>query len=167
MSIDLIVALVTLLGTLIVLIWNIIDRNRSSFEDRMSQATEFLTGHTQRRSAGIAIISGSQRRLGKRRTATWRTAMILLLCTQAIYLLEQSRQGSRPDEILNMRRIIELLIGFNFQSSEQVQGAKLAQRIKDDLEGTSKSSKGLDHDEVQKVLTQSPVIKKWLTSQDL
>ncbi len=90
MSVDLIVALVTLLGTLIVLIWNIIDRSRSSFEDRMSQATEFLTGHTQRRSAGIAIISGSRGRLVRRRAATWRTAMILLLCTQAIYLLEQS-----------------------------------------------------------------------------
>lgn len=61
MSVDLIVALVTLLGTLIVLVWNVIDRSRSSFEDRMSQATEFLTGHTQRRSAGIAITLRSAR----------------------------------------------------------------------------------------------------------
>jgi hypothetical protein len=59
MSVDLIVAVITLLGTLIVLIWNVIDRSRSSFEERMSQATEFLTWETQRRSAGIAIISGS------------------------------------------------------------------------------------------------------------
>jgi len=61
---------------------------------------------------------------------------------------------------------MELLIGFNFQSSEQVEGTKLAQRIKDDLEGTSKPLKGLDHNEVLKVLTQSPAINKWLKPQD-
>ncbi len=162
MSVDLVVALITLLGTLIVLIWNIIDRSRSSFEERMSQATEFLTGKTQRRSAGIAIISGYSRRLTRRRKTTWRTAMILLLCTQAIYLLEQSGQGSRPDEILNLRRILELLLGFNFQSAKQVEITMLAQRIKDDLEGVNKSSKGLGRDEVRKMVTQSPTINKWV-----
>jgi len=128
----------------------------------MSQATEFLTGHTQRRSAGIAIISASRSRLTRRRGATWRTAMILLLCTQAIYLLEQSGEGSRPDEILNLRRIVELLLGFSFQSSEQVDIAMLAQRIQSVLKGTSKPSKGLDQVKVREMLAQSPAIKEWV-----
>jgi len=161
MSADLIVALITLLGTLMVLIWNIIDRSRSSFEARMSQATEFLTGQTQRRSAGIAIISGFNRRLLRRRETTWRIAMILLLCAQAVYLLEQSDQGGRPDEILNLRRILELLLGFSFQSAEQVEITMLAQRIKSDLESASKSSKGLNREEVRMMATQSPIISEW------
>jgi hypothetical protein len=162
MSVDLIVALITLLGTLIVLIWNVIDRSRSSFEERMSQATEFLTGQTQRRSAGIAIISGSSRRLVRRRETSWRIAMILLLCAQAIYLLEQSDQGSRPDEILNLRRILELLLGFGFQSAEQAEITMLAQRVKIDLEGANKSSKGFNRDEVRMMAAQSLAINEWV-----
>jgi hypothetical protein len=77
MNVDLIVALVTLAGTLVVLIWNIIDRRQSEFDARMSQATELLTGKTQRRSAGIAIIEGAKDRL--RRRGMWRTERILLL----------------------------------------------------------------------------------------
>jgi hypothetical protein len=161
-TVDVIVALFTLLGTLIVLTWNIIDRSRSSFEDRMSKATDFLTGGTQKRSAGIAIISGSRRRLTKRREVTWRTAMILLLCTQAIYLLEESGEGNRPDEILNLRRIIELLIVFNLQSLDQAEIAMLVQRVKDDLRGTSKPSRGLDQAEIKKMITKSPAISEWL-----
>jgi hypothetical protein len=161
MNVDLIVALVTLLGTLIVLTWNIIDRSRSSFEERMSKATDFLTGGTQKRSAGIATISSSRKRLARHREVAWRTAIILLLCTQAIYLLEQSDEGDRPDEILNLRRIVELLIAFNFQSSEQVEGAMLAKRIKNDLQGASKRPGGLDRTQVKKMTTESPIIGEW------
>lgn len=164
MTADLTVALVTLLGTMIVLIWNAIDRNRSSFEDRMSQATDFLTGSTQRRSAGIAIISASRKRLGRRREVTWRTAMVLLLCTQAIYLLEQSGQGKRPDEIVNLRRIIELLIVFNRQTSGYTEATMLAQRVKNDLHGSIKLSTGLDQAELRKMVAQSPAIDKWIRS---
>lgn len=162
MTVEVVVALITLLGTLIVLSWNIIDRSRSSFEDRMSQATDFLTGGTQKRSAGIAVISGSRRRLARRREVEWRIAMTLLLCTQAIYLLEQSGEGNGPDEILNLRRIIELLLTFNSQLLEQTEVAVLAQRIKDDLRGARKPSRGLDQAEIKIMITKSPAISEWL-----
>jgi hypothetical protein len=163
-TVDLTVALVTLLGTLIVLTWNIIDRSRSSFEDRMSIATDFLTGGTQKRSAGIAIISSSRARLSGHREVAWRTAIVLLLCTQAIYLLEQSGEGDRPDELLNLRRIIELLITFDSRPSGKDESAVLVMRIKDDLRGVSELSRGLNRAQVERMITGSPAISKWLGS---
>lgn len=161
MTVDVIVASVTLLGTLIVLIWNIIDRGQSSFEERMSQATDLLTGGTQKRSAGIAIISSFKIRIARRRATSWRTAITLLLCTQAIYLLEQSKEGGRPDELLNLRRIIELLITFNFHSPDQHEIAELAARIKNDLQGAGKISQCLNEAKIDAVI-KSPAICAWL-----
>jgi hypothetical protein len=161
-TVDVIVALVTLLGTMIVLIWNIIDRGQSSFEERMSQATDLLTGGTQKRSAGIAIIASFRIRLARRRATSWRTAMTLLLCTQAIYLLEQSRDGDRPDELLNLRRIIELLIAFNFHSPNQYEIAVLAARIKGDLQGVGKLSQCLNRAKIDAIIAKSPAICAWL-----
>ena len=162
MTIDVIVALITLLGTLAVLTWNTIDRSQSSFEKRMSQAADFLTGGTQKRSAGIAIISSSRRRLTKSRETAWRTAMASLLCMQAIYLLEQSGEGDRPDEVLNLRRIIELLIAFDLQSPELVEASMLAERIKNDLKDTAKFSRGLNRAQIKGMIASSPAISEWL-----
>jgi hypothetical protein len=93
LSTDVIVALPTMVGTLAVLIWNVLDRRRSAFDAQMRQAADFLTGQTQPRSAGIAIIEGARVRLLVRRESAWRTAIIGLLCTQALYQLERSEQG--------------------------------------------------------------------------
>lgn len=160
MNVDLIVALVTLAGTLIVLIWNFIDRSQSAFDDRMSQATELLTGRTQRRSAGIAIIEGSKNRLRKRRA--WRTAMVGLLCTQAIYLLEWSEQGRRSDEILNLKRIMRLLIDLKDISPGQAEIAEIGQRIKDDISSDKERTRGLDRSEIKKMIYGSRVIGDWV-----
>ena len=162
MTIDVIVALITLIGTLAVLTWSIIDRSQSSFEERMSQATDFLTGGTQKRSAGIAIISSSRTRLAKKRETAWRAAMASLLCTQAIYLLEQSGEGDRPDEVLNLRRIIELLIRFDLQSPELAEASMLAERIKNDLKDTAKFPSGLNRAQVKGIVDSSPAISRWL-----
>jgi hypothetical protein len=160
MNVDLIVALVTLVGTLAVLIWNIIDRRRSAFDDQMSQATDFLTGKTQRRSAGIAIIEGAKERL-KRQEGTWRTAMVGLLCTQAVYLLEWSEQGKRPDEILNLKRILKLLIVFKDQPSSQTEIADVGRRQLD-LKSAEQRSRGLDRTEIKKMVNKSPEISGWV-----
>jgi hypothetical protein len=130
MNAEVAAAWVALGGTVLVLIWNVVDRTQSAFDDRMSQATELLTGQTQRRSAGIAIIEGSQRRLiGSQRPLTgwlirgnraWPVALTGLLSAQAIYLLKSSGQGKRPDEILNLKRIMELLIELKNHLSGQV-----------------------------------------------
>ena len=160
MNVDLIVALVTLAGTLIVLIWNFIDRSQSAFDNRMSQATELLTGHTQRRSAGIAIIEGAENRLRRRRT--WRTAMVGLLCAQAVYLLEWSEQGKRPDEILNLRRIILLLIDFKDMSPGQAEIADVSRRIRDDITSNEHRARGLGRGEVKTMVDESRAISDWV-----
>jgi hypothetical protein len=160
MNVDLLVALVTLAGTLIVLIWNFIDRSQSAFDDRMSEATQLLTGHTQRRSAGIAIIEGATSRLGRRRT--WRAAMVGLLCAQAVYLLEWSEQGKRPDEMLNLKRIISLLIDFKDKSPGKVEIADVGRRIKDDICSDQERTRGLNRGEIKKMVDGSRVISDWV-----
>lgn len=93
------------------------DRSRSSFDAQMMHATELLTGETQRRSAGVAILEGSIRRLRKaahprwlsKYFEGWRLATMGLLSNQVIYLLEVSQQGKRPDEKRNLERMIVLL----------------------------------------------------------
>lgn len=104
-------ALIALSGTILVLMFNIYDRSRSASNDRMARATELLTGGSQPRSAGIAIMEGSCRMLkGSRfRHNAWREAAIGLLANQAVYLLERSAEGDRPDEIRNLQRIVGLL----------------------------------------------------------
>lgn len=160
MNVDLIVALVTLAGTLVVLIWNIIDRRQSAFDARMSQATELLTGKTQRRSAGVAIIEGARGRL--RRRGMWRTAMIGLLCAQARYLLQSSGQGKRQDEILNLKRILLLLIGLGNESGLEAEVADIGRWIKDDLRSTEPRAIGVNRGEIEKMVNGSSVIRRWV-----
>lgn len=104
-------AIIALCGTLLVLLFNIFDRSRSAFDDRMVKATELLTGGSQKRSAGIAIIEGARGRLTGSGFGgdAWRQAAIGLLFNQAVYLLECSSEGDRPDEIRNLQRIVGLL----------------------------------------------------------
>lgn len=145
-------AWIALGGTVLALIWNIVDRTRSAFDDRMSQATELLTGQTQRRSAGIAIIEGSQRRLtGSQRPVikwfirgnrAWLVGLTGLLCAQAVYLLKSSGQGKRPDEILNLNRIITLLIKFRNHLSDQVGFQEVIKALR---EGESAAKKAGAH----------------------
>jgi hypothetical protein len=134
-------AWIALGGTVLALIWNIVDRTRSAFDDRMSQATELLTGQTQRRSAGIAIIEGSQRRLtGSQRPVircfirgnrAWLVGLTGLLCAQAVYLLKSSGQGKRPDEIFNLNRIMTLLIMFRNHLSGQLGYQEVIKALRD------------------------------------
>jgi hypothetical protein len=81
---------------------------------------------------------------------------------QAIYLLEQSGEGDRPDEVLNLRRIIELLIAFDLQSPELVEASMLAERIKNDLKDTAKFSRGLNRAQIKGMIASSPAISEWL-----
>jgi hypothetical protein len=134
-SVDAIVALAGLLSIVITLGWNIIDRSRSAFDDQMSQATRLLTGGTQNRSAGIAIIEGAEKRLQRWWRKTWRTAIVGLLCSQAVYLLERSGEQDRPDEVLNLRRLIELIIGFEGKSPDQ---ADLINNVRDRVKQRNK-----------------------------
>lgn len=145
-------AWVALGGTLIVLIYNMFDRSRSAFDELMSQATGLLTGKTQRRSAGIAIIEGSQRRL-IRRKRTWLVAVTGLLSSQAVYLLQSSRSGERQDEIFNLKRILELLIKFQSHLSDRAPFTELIEILKEPAETgePGKEDRGLNRSAIKKM----------------
>lgn len=66
----------------------------------------YLTGKTQARNVGIAVLQGLAPR-----SRQFRGAVVPLLANQAIYLLEESEQGSKAHEVENLRRIMSLAIG--------------------------------------------------------
>jgi hypothetical protein len=173
MSAEVAAAWVALGGTLIVLIYNIFDRNMSAFNDRMSQATDLLTGHTQRRSAGIAIIEGSQRRI-IRSKRTWLMAMTGLLCAQAVYLLKSSGQDKRQDEILNLKRIVELLIRFRRHLPDKTPFADVVGALQEPAERKQpekgeepgEHDKGLDRSAI-KTMFGNDIFDKWTRSLSL
>ncbi len=102
-------------------------------DQRMALAFELLTGHTQRRSAGIAILAGG---LPKR----WRRSALQLAASQAVYLLMKSDSGARPDEVSNLEGLVALLVENHVGSAEDDNAqAKLCQALSHRLHNTPES----------------------------
>lgn len=81
-----------------------VQRDREVREARILDAFRYLTGKSQRRSAGIALLQGLEAP-----SPRLRAAIVPLLASQACYLLETSKQGGKSIEVQNLTRILTML----------------------------------------------------------
>ena len=81
------------------------ERLRNQREERVLQALDYFTGHTQRRNVGIAVLEGYLQL-----TPKLRDVVLPMLANQAVYLLEQSDEVDSVNEADNCRRIMALLL---------------------------------------------------------
>ena len=129
------------LGTVVV---TTILSNREATNKRINHAFELLTGQTQRRSAGISMLSGGVPKRWQKQTAQ-------LAATQAIYLLTQSLSGDRVDEKKNLDALFDLYVMYRSRppgATTEEQLATLIEERLDDLqkEPPVKPTQGLDLD---------------------
>lgn len=119
-------------------------RRRADVDRQFLEAFDLLTGGTQRRSAGISLLEGL---LGKKDNFRWKAAMvnarwrlptIRVLESQAIYLVEESDQGDRSDEVVNLDRIIALLTSYRKQGELVTLAQALERRLRDERRSTDK-----------------------------
>lgn len=90
---------------IVLVLSNLIERRSERKRETMIKALEHLTGGTQKRSVGIALIEG-----------LWYDghpfdrAIMPALVSQAVYLLLETEGGSHRHEIFNWLRIMELIL---------------------------------------------------------
>ncbi|SFR16987.1 hypothetical protein SAMN04488564_104485 [Lentzea waywayandensis] len=77
---------------------------QSKSEENYFRALDWMSGGTQKRNLGIAVIEGSWHKRRIRRIST------PLLCSSVIYLLLRSSQHDAAHELNNLRRMMHLLV---------------------------------------------------------
>lgn len=78
---------------------------KTASEANFYRALDWLSGGTQKRNLGIAAIEGTWHTRRTRRLST------SLLCASSVYLLLRSGAGDSADEVNNLHRIMQMLIG--------------------------------------------------------
>jgi hypothetical protein len=111
--------LIPLIATLITLRNGRIQQRRQAFDDQMLRAFDLMTGGSQKRSAGIAILEGRVSLLQRddSRSNDWRLAAIGHLRNQIVYLRDVSDHRDRADEVQNLERLEELLSKLDLHAS--------------------------------------------------
>ncbi len=72
--------------------------------EMLFDSLRWFEGDTQKRSVGLAMVSAAWDN-----DSDFRHVWTTVLATQAIYLLLESKQGSREDEVANLYRVMEIL----------------------------------------------------------
>jgi len=81
-----------------------LERRDTKRQELVATAVDYLTGGTQKRSVGIALIEGMWNRLGR-----YHDALVPALTNQAVYLLLHAKNSSSRHEMDNWLRIMALL----------------------------------------------------------
>jgi hypothetical protein len=82
-----------------------IERGRERKRDTMLKALEYLTGGSQNRSVGVALIEGLWFQ-----GHPFEEAIVPALVNQAVYLLLGTDSGARRDQIHSWKRIMRLIL---------------------------------------------------------
>ncbi|MDR7255111.1 hypothetical protein J2X46_004113 [Nocardioides sp. BE266] len=112
--ISLVAALLTALISVVVATYGYLDRKAAAaergeqrYEDIVLKSLEYFTGGTQRRSVGVAVVEGAWNN-----APNLRPIFVSLLASQAIYLLDESKQEDAAHEQQNLSQIMDLLVRF-------------------------------------------------------
>jgi hypothetical protein len=81
------------------------EAERSKQRDVLYESLKWFEGRTQRRSIGISVVRTSWGAFEE-----FRPLWIEVFVNQAIYLLTGSKQGTKPHEHDNLRRIMDVLV---------------------------------------------------------
>jgi hypothetical protein len=76
----------------------------TKLREMLFDSLQWFEGDTQKRSVGLAMVSAAWDK-----DADFRRVWANVLATQAIYLLAESKQGAREDELANLYRTMEIL----------------------------------------------------------
>ncbi|MEU4313889.1 hypothetical protein [Nocardia sp. NPDC024068] len=76
---------------------------RTKVDETFFHALDWLSGGSQKRNLGIAVVESTWQRRRFRRIST------PLLCNSAVYLLLRTESRDSPNELNNLRRIMHLL----------------------------------------------------------
>lgn len=131
-----------------------IQRHQEVRANQLLDALGYLTGKTQARNVGIAILQGLAPR-----SRQFRGAVVPLLANQAIYLLEESGEGSKAHEVENLRRIMNLATGLSTgkdfvgrpYASESIRSSlrELRHSVDRKLDGRTAAGLTVDTDQLQ------------------
>jgi len=122
-----------------------LERRSQRRQDLLLSALGYLTGGSQKRSIGLAIIEGLWSSHNR-----FRKSLIPALTNQAVYLLLESSQGDARHEFHNWLRIMRLILSskweeefFEFYSELADALFRRAQKVDEDEEGVLSPERGI------------------------